>query len=151
MNERVSEIVTYLIRQILHEEAGIPTGPEIVQNLVNQGYCISEIDAAFSLIFSLPDNIKPGHPNGPLRVFNRFESVRIAPEAQNHLVSLRTRGLIKEDEFEQVVLSLLYGTDEVAGLEELRQALHEVIHDEGRAFFLEPAGPDVAQHEGLPH
>lgn len=139
MNERVIEIVSVLIRRLLRENAPVPAGPEIVEGLVREGYALSEIDAAFDLIYSVPD---PGTPSResfprPSRVFSHPEMAKISREARDHLLTLYHLRLIGENEFEQVVVQLMNSED--PGLAELSQALLEAIDDRSRAAFLQPA------------
>ncbi|HHY99305.1 MAG TPA: hypothetical protein GX509_11270, partial [Firmicutes bacterium] len=56
MNERVMEIVNLLIKLILQGGKLPESGATLVNDLLARGYNAAEIDAAFNLVFSLPED-----------------------------------------------------------------------------------------------
>jgi len=110
MNERVVEILVYLMSQIREKNGGIEGIDGMSKELLNQGYTENEINTAFSWLF---EKIRMDQEeifgesfnelrNG-FRVLHEAEKLVIHPEAQGYLIQLKELGIISQSDMEQII------------------------------------------------
>ena len=139
--ERVMEILNLVLQKIITEEKKYDE-QEIISNLLARGYQMSEIDAAFELIFSVPDMFKvskkseqqkkdEGH-----RVFSLLEQVKISYPVQEQLLRFQNQGLIWDSEMEMLLLEAAIADEVEIGLKDLNGLLIKVIKDENRLMMM---------------
>lgn len=110
MNERVVEILVYLMSQIRENNGGTEGIDGMSKELLNQGYTENEINAAFSWLFEKiqmdQKEILSESSNGlhnSFRVLHEAEKLVIRPEAQGYLIQLKELGIITESDMEQII------------------------------------------------
>lgn len=127
MNERVVEILVYIMKEIHSTENGIGKLDLLSEELVLKGYTENEISSAFSWFFDkikdsfdeLVKNTGPTLPNS-FRVLHEVEKMIIVPEAHGYLIQLKELGIVDETEMEQMIeRALMLGTSRVA-LEDMK-------------------------------
>lgn len=110
MNERVIEILVYIMSEIRNRRSGIGRLEALSQDLLEQGYSESEISSAFAWLFErmdqdlerLDDDFELiGQPT--FRILHEAERKVIRPEAYGYLLQLHDLGIIDEAEMEEVI------------------------------------------------
>ena len=121
MNERVVEILVYIMSEIRNRRAGVGRLEALSQDLLEQGYSESEISSAFAWLFERLDQDLEridedfggvGHPT--FRILHEAERMVIEPDAYGYLVQLHELGIIDEAEMEAVIdRAMMLGTNTV--------------------------------------
>lgn len=122
MNERVAEIISYIINEIQSAESGIEKLDQLSTDLFDKGYSKDDISYALSWLFdkisiNLDDVINPPQKSLPrsFRILHDVERLIISPRAYGYLIQLRELGLIDGMEMEQIIeKSLMIGTSTVS-------------------------------------
>jgi Protein of unknown function (DUF494). len=144
--ERVIEIVSYIMKQVLFQGENICSERDLVDALVRQGFRPDEIEQAFKLLYSLPSalktnieeltelsNIEEGH-----RIFSPMEQKKLTMNCQDEILRLFNCSLLTLNELEQVLAEALQMETNEVGLKELEQILYKVITDEERLLMILP-------------
>jgi len=121
MNERVVEILVYIMKEIKTTEHGVGKLDLLSEELSQKGYTENEISSAFSWLFdkikdSFDELVKNTGPTLPssFRVLHEVEKMIIVPEAHGYLIQLQALGLLDETETEQMLeRALMLGTSRV--------------------------------------
>lgn len=126
MNERVVEILIYLMQEIRQNRKRVEQIDGISQDLLRQGYTENEINAAFSWLFErikseteeLVLNDEPGGQS--FRVLNDIEKLVITPEAYGYIIQLRQLRLIEQTDMEQIIeRAIMLGANSI-GIEDVK-------------------------------
>jgi uncharacterized protein Smg (DUF494 family) len=144
--ERVIEIVSYIMKQVLFQGDNICSERDLVDALVQQGFRPEEIDQAFKLLYSLPNALKSdigelselsdlveGH-----RIFSPAEQKKLSVNCQGEILRLVNSSLLTLNELEKVLAEALQAETNEVGLKDLEQILHKVIVDEERLLMIIP-------------
>ncbi|MBN1349139.1 DUF494 family protein [candidate division KSB1 bacterium] len=134
MNERVVEIINYIINEIQSSESNLQKLDQLSAELTHQGYSEDEISSAFSWLFdkikiNIDDLISPPKNTLPhaFRVLHDVERLIISPRAYGYLIQLRELGLISAMELEQIIeKALMIGTSTVS-LEDVKAIVASLI------------------------
>jgi uncharacterized protein Smg (DUF494 family) len=103
MNERIIDIILYLVTQIRQET---PIEQIDIKRLVSDGYTDAEIGAAFSW---LADRTEYGHydrlmrPRTTFRVLHESERMLFRQDAYGYMLQLLEIGLLSDIEFEVII------------------------------------------------
>jgi uncharacterized protein Smg (DUF494 family) len=119
-------------------------GIDMVQDLIEQGYQMDDIDAAFQFILNLPEILKEKMQKrdvvdchgDAIRVFSPQERAKLREDAQEWLLRLYGAKLLTADEFEAILTEVDVLELEEVGVRELKWILSQVVEDEGRAILL---------------
>ncbi|GBD92827.1 hypothetical protein BMS3Abin05_00402 [bacterium BMS3Abin05] len=110
MNERVVEILVYLMSQIRADNDKIDRIDGMSKELRNQGYTENEINTAFSWLFEKIQTNQEEIFDEPqfelrhgFRVLHEAEKVVIHPEAHGYLIQLKELGIITQSDMEQII------------------------------------------------
>jgi len=144
--ERVIEIVSFIMKQVLFQGENICSERDLVDALVQQGFQPEEIERAFKLLYSLPTTLKSdieelaelsdleeGH-----RIFSPTEQKKITVTCQGEILRLFNSSLLSLNELEKVLAEALQMDTSEVGLKELEQILYKVIADEERLLMIIP-------------
>jgi uncharacterized protein Smg (DUF494 family) len=142
MVDRVIKIANYVMKQVLFQGENSVSERNLVAALVQLGYNPNEIEAAFKLLYSIPDTLKADDvdisslsTNGH-RIFSQVELRKISVPCQGEIIRLVNMGLITPDEVEKVLAEALKLETYEVGLKELELILHKVITDEERLLMI---------------
>jgi uncharacterized protein Smg (DUF494 family) len=122
MNERIIDIILYLVTQIRQET---PIELVDVNHLCADGYTPAEIGAAYSWLVdraTFGDAVVPNDSSTSFRVLHESERKLFRPEAHGYLLQLLAIGLVNRSELDTVInraqMAGLYGleTEEVKTL-----------------------------------
>lgn len=126
MNERVVEILIYLMQEIRQNRKRVEQIDGISQDLLRQGYTENEINAAFSWLFErikseTEELILNDEPGGQaFRVLNDIEKLVITPEAHGYIIQLRQLRLIGQTDMEQIIeRAIMLGANSI-GVEDVK-------------------------------
>ncbi len=143
--DRIMEIVSFLLKQILETPDNARCQGRLVKGLEERGYRRSEIDAAIELVLAVPEIISStGDPDLArstrlgTRVFSLTEQNKLGVAVRGRLLQYRSLGLLSESECEEVLLQLLLAESPEAGLADLYSAILKVVGDEERLMLLLP-------------
>lgn len=151
MNENVIEIVSYLVKRIMHNEDVIENEEQLVENLVNQGYEIADIDMAFELIFSsniydeeneVKDNNHKFELKRSQRILDVRERFKLSIPVQGALLRLTNLGLISDDELEEVLEKTVHIKKKELGLKSLWNLLRKVVDEPTRLSVIIENSPE---------
>ncbi|QTL98436.1 DUF494 family protein [Iocasia frigidifontis] len=141
MNEDVMEIIGLLIRMMLKDENHFIKEEEIIQNLLEEGYDIQDIDEAFELIYhgteiideeknKLDESNRDSFYN---RVFSQSERMYLSFELQGLIKRMLFLNLLTPGESEEIIIRVIQ--DSYPGYlttGQLWDILEEVIEDQGK-------------------
>lgn len=110
MNERVVEILVYIMNEIQGEAAAPGHMEMISRDLRQRGYTENEISSAFSWLYEhrqyqneeMVRHTGPTLP-GTFRVLHDLERLVIAPEAYGYLLQLKHLEILNDAQIEQVI------------------------------------------------
>ncbi len=122
MNERVVEILVYLMSQIRENSGAIERIDGMSKELLNQGYTENEINAAFSWLFEkiqMDQEKVFGESQSSIqsafRVLHEAEKIVIRPEAHGYLIQLKELGIISQSDMEQAIeRAMMLGVNDVS-------------------------------------
>ncbi|MGE5528281.1 MAG: DUF494 family protein [Patescibacteria group bacterium] len=143
--ERIMEIVGFLLRKIIESPEEARLERHLVEGLEERGYRRSEIDAAMELIFAVPEIISsafsraiPDAPGRTVRVFSPLEERRLSISLRGRLLEYRALGLLSASEWEEVLMQLVFSEAREMNLADLEPALRKVVNDEERLQLISP-------------
>jgi len=105
MQERIYEILTFLLKKILSKEKQEINQKLITQDLVDKGFKIDEIQEAFKILtntkhlYMKEENL----PHKSFRVFNDYEEFRLSLDAQGALILLEQFGIVTPYQLEEII------------------------------------------------
>jgi uncharacterized protein Smg (DUF494 family) len=110
MNERVVEILVYIMSEI-HGTKQVTTKLDVLsRDLLQRGYTENEISSAFSWLFDryradFEELIRNTGPllNNSFRILHDLERMIITPAAHGYLLQLRALGILDDGEIEQII------------------------------------------------
>jgi len=110
MNERVVEILVYIMSEMRGEKAALDHLEIISRDLQQRGYTENEISSAFSWLYERYQNENEelvrhtgATLQGSFRVLHDFESIAITPEGHGYLLQLKHLGILNDAEVELVI------------------------------------------------
>lgn len=124
MNERVVEILAYIMTEIRGQNSNPDKLELISRDLLSRGYSQHEISFAFSWLFERYRgeseevfNISPAS-RGSFRVLHELEKAVITPEAYGYLLQLKQLRLMNDAEIENVIeRAMMAGVAQIAAAE----------------------------------
>ena len=157
MNERVVEILIYLMTEIHENHGGMEQIDGISNDLKQQGYTENEINAAFSWLFerikSDTDQIFKYEKNIQLdshRVLHDIEKIVITPKAYGYILQLHHLNLLDGSEVEQVIeRAMMLGTS-LVNIDDIRSIVASIFFnsDNPKHNFL---GKSILDTDGMIH
>lgn len=132
MQEKIIEIIVYLIREIQHDKR---LGEIDLHVLAEDGYTENEISTAFSWLF---DKIQLGesiladeHRSSPHshRILHDIERSIITADAHGYLIQLRELGLLGDMEVEQAIDRIMMAGFASVGLPEMKSVVASILFD----------------------
>ncbi|MCG3119161.1 MAG: Protein Smg [bacterium] len=110
MNERVVEILVYIMNEMRGERTALNHLEVISRDLQQRGYTENEISSAFSWLYERYQNeneelVRHTGPTlpGSFRVLHDMERIVIAPAGYGYLLQLKHLGILDDAEVEQVI------------------------------------------------
>ena len=110
MNERVVEILVYIISEIRDKKQAAAKLDVLSHDLLQRGYTENEISSAFTWLFDrykvdFEELLRHRDPasNHSFRILHDLERMVISPAAQGHLLQLRALGLLDDADIEGVI------------------------------------------------
>ena len=110
MNERVVEILVYIMNEIRDDKQAATKLDLLSRDLLQRGYTENEISSAFSWLFDrykadFEELIRNDGPSidGSFRILHDLERMVITPSAHGYLLQLRALGIVDDAEIEQII------------------------------------------------
>ncbi|MBN2427339.1 MAG: DUF494 family protein [Deltaproteobacteria bacterium] len=128
MRDRVLAIVN-IIAQYVYEKRDLSGDGNIIQELLDTGFNLEEINAAFHWIENLSDdNLKNGGEDSETReestrVFTSEEKRTLSLEAQGLLMKMRTMGMLTCDEMEEIIGQVVSVEEDGISFQELKAVI----------------------------
>ena len=125
MRDRVLAIVN-IIAQYVFEKRDLLSDANIIQELLDTGFDLEEINAAFHWIENLSvDNVKHNDEEsetreGSTRVFTPEEKRTLSVEAQGLLMKMRAMGMLSCDEMEEIIGQVMSVEEDSISFQELK-------------------------------
>ena len=112
MKNRVRKILSYVAERVLTAPVSAQDVEGIVSELIEDGYSLQEINAAFSLIFFLPEFLLVNLPESfsstnAMRVLSWAERNKLEIDAQGYLWQLLNNDLLTPRELEDLLHSVM--------------------------------------------
>lgn len=141
MNEEVIEIISLLIKRMLNDEELVLEEEELIQELIDEGYDIKDIDKAFELIYNDTDiieaeNIETDNLEN-LKYYNRIftmaEKMYLPLNIQGLLIKLISSNLLSNKENEEIIIKAIKNSY-VGGISPINlwNIVEEVVSDESK-------------------
>ena len=134
MNERVVEILMFIMNHIKSSDQDMSELELLSQDLLERGYSQNEISSAFSWLF---ERINSGFEellratdvdtSSSFRVLHELEQMIIKPEAFGYLLQMRELKLLDQFDFEQVIERALTSGSGKVGIEEIKSVVASVL------------------------
>ncbi|WP_305041958.1 DUF494 family protein [Geoalkalibacter sp.] len=124
MRDRVLAIVSIITQFIMEQNDLLHHEDQVVQELLDIGYGIDEIDAAFSWMEN--QTLDVAEPSLPClgvasqRIFTTRENLVLSREARGFLVRLRTLGILDNPMEEEIIERAMHEAEEEVGLDEIK-------------------------------
>lgn len=156
MNERVVEILIYLMQEIRHKRGGIEQMDGISKDLIRKGYTENEINAAFSWLFERFKSdteeifVSQEADINSYRMLSDIEKLVISSEAFGYLIQLRQLRLIEQSEMEQIIeRSMMLGVSTI-GVEEIKTVVASLFFNSEDSEML-PLGKSLLDPDSMIH
>ncbi len=120
MQERILEIIVYLLNELQQERKGLDK-IDLTRDLLVNGYTEGEVNLAFSWIFNHLKSTPQSRINSDIDYtdqfddYPEFERLIISPDAYGFLLKLIQLGVIKENDIEMFIeRAIAYGKDDIS-------------------------------------
>jgi uncharacterized protein Smg (DUF494 family) len=152
MNNSVVEIISLLIQRMLNDNEQVVDEEETVQELIELGYKIQDIDQAFELIYNTTDIIEaekiPLENQQVVTPYNRIFSVGerlfLPLKMQGLIRKLMNLNLLTPEENEQVIMMALQTSyNGSVATSDFWDILEEVILDENKLGLISAEIPEL--------
>jgi len=157
MNERVMEILVYLMSEIQNKRGATDQIDSISQDLINKGYTENEINIAFSWLFekikSETEEVLENTevvPEEAFRILHDTEKVVISPKAYGYLLQLKSLGLIDAVAMEQVIERVTMLGGNTIGENEIKSIVATLLFSSGDNH-LQVLGKTMLDKDSLIH
>ncbi len=156
MNERVVEILIYLMHEIRQKRGNIELMDGISKDLIGKGYTENEINAAFSWLFerfkSDTEDILVNEEAdvNSYRMLSDIERLVVSSEAFGYLIQLRQLRLIEQSEMEQIIeRAMMLGVSSI-GTEEIKTVVAALFFNSDDSEML-PLGKSILDPDSMIH
>ncbi len=156
MNERVVEILIYLMHEIRQKRGNIELMDGISKDLIGKGYTENEINAAFSWLFerfkSDTEDILVNEEAdvNSYRMLSDIEKLVVSSEAFGYLIQLRQLRLIEQSEMEQIIeRAMMLGVSSI-GTEEIKTVVAALFFNSDDSDML-PLGKSILDPDSMIH
>lgn len=154
MNERVVEILVFIMNQIRGNKANLSKLELISEDLLNKGYSQNEISSAFSWLFErirnnfeeILKNTEECHEFS-FRILHDLETMIISPEGYGYLLQLKELGIFDDLDIEQAIeRAMLLGTGAI-DTEEMKAIAAYILAQQSSggngSYFVDNSSPLV--------
>ncbi|NLV91215.1 MAG: DUF494 domain-containing protein [Firmicutes bacterium] len=150
MKNRVRKILSYVAERVLTAPVSAQDVEGIVSELIEDGYSLQEINAAFSLIFSLPEFLLVNLPESfsstnAMRVLSWAERNKLEIDAQGYLWQLLNNDLLTPRELEDLLHSVMELETDSVTVAELMWLFPRVLSDRMKSSLL--TGRTLSSHK----
>ncbi len=154
MNTDVFEIISQLIKELLHKDEVINNEKKLINSLQEKGYNLTDINQAFEFIFSssqveeefeaesINDLAANRQEEIGNRVFNLREKFKFNLYVQGIIIKLSALNLITREELEKVIAKSLRARTEVLDTLEFWKLLKGTIDDDFRLSVIATKIPE---------
>ena len=156
MNERVVEILIYLMHEIRQKRGNIELMDGISKDLIGKGYTENEINAAFSWLFerfkSDSEDILVNEEAdvNSYRMLSDIERLVVSSKAFGYLIQLRQLRLIEQSEMEQIIeRAMMLGVSSI-GIEEIKTVVAALFLNSDDSEML-PLGRSMLDPDSMIH
>ena len=157
MNERLVEILIFLMQEIQHNRKGMDQLDGLSKELREQGYTENEINAAFSWLFERIEAQKDdvflkdqGAGEGSFRVLHEVEKMVLSPKAYGYILQLRELGLITQAEMEQIIeRAMMLGVPQI-DIEDVKSIVASIFFN-GEDSDFQQLGKSILDTDGIVH
>ena len=157
MNERVVEILIYLMTEIHENQEGMEQIDGISNDLKQQGYTENEINTAFSWlferiksdteqIFKYEKNIKVNS----FRALHDIEKIVITPKAYGYILQLQHLNLLDGSDVEQVIERAMMLGSSLVNIDDIKSIVASIFFNSdnpGHNFL----GKSILDTDGMIH
>ena len=150
MKNRVRKILSYVAERVLTAPVSAQDVEGIVSELIEDGYSLQEINAAFSLIFFLPEFLLVNLPESfsstnAMRVLSWAERNKLEIDAQGYLWQLLNNDLLTPRELEDLLHSVMELETDSVTVAELMWLFPRVLSDRMKSSLL--TGRTLSSHK----
>jgi len=125
MQERIIEIIIYLLEEFRHQQSA-DNYHDLSNELISRGYTENEINFAFTWVFNHIQGKNTGsqdqfeYAESSSRVLHDVERLIITPEAYGYLLQLKHLSLISDYELENIIERVISQGSSTVTLEEIK-------------------------------
>ncbi|MCH8125444.1 DUF494 family protein [candidate division KSB1 bacterium] len=156
MNERVVEILIYLMHEIRQKRGNIELMDGISKDLIGKGYTENEINAAFSWLFerfkSDSEDILVNEEAdvNSYRMLSDIERLVVSSKAFGYLIQLRQLRLIEQSQMEQIIERVMMLGVSSIGIEEIKTVVAALFLNSDNSEML-PLGKSMLDPDSMIH
>ncbi len=153
MNERVVEILVYIMNHIRNKKGNLNQLEVLSQDLLNKGYTENEISSAFTWLMEkigggFDEILKQTSPvsSFSFRVLHDLEQMIISPEAYGYLIQMKELGLLDDFDVEQVIeRAVMLGSSQI-DIWAIKAIIASVLFQDqsfGQGFYTDDENPTI--------
>ena len=156
MNERVVEILIYLMHEIRQKRGNIELMDGISKDLIGKGYTENEINAAFSWLFERFKSdsedilINEEADVNSYRMLSDIERLVVSSKAFGYLIQLRQLRLIEQSQMEQIIERVMMLGVSSIGIEEIKTVVAALFLNSDNSEML-PLGKSMLDPDSMIH
>lgn len=134
MNERVVEILVFIMNHIRGDKSNLNNLELLSQDLLSKGYSQNEISSAFSWLFErirnnfeeIVKNEGPGNAYA-FRVLHELEAMMLTPAAHGYLLQLKELEILDEFDMEQAIERAMLMGNATIDLAEVKEIVASIL------------------------
>ena len=156
MNERVVEILIYLMHEIRQKRGNIELMDGISKDLIGKGYTENEINAAFSWLFERFKSdsgdilVNEEADVNSYRMLSDIERLVVSSKAFGYLIQLRQLRLIEQSQMEQIIERVMMLGVSSIGIEEIKTVVAALFLNSDNSEML-PLGKSMLDPDSMIH
>lgn len=156
MEDRILEIVVYLMNQLAEERGSLSTIDDMSDDLRSLGFTDKEISSAYIWLLNhfedYPESFEFHDKDNKcksLRILSDLERKVISPDGYGYLLQLRTLRLLSTEQFEMILDRCALFTTDPIDLDEIKLYASAALFDTRSADLAVPMWIDNAENEAV--
>lgn len=154
MQDRILEIVVYLMNQLAEEQGSLNSIDDMSDDLRSMGFTDKEISSAYSWLLNhfedYPESFEFRDKNkkrNSFRVLSDIERKIISPEGYGYLIQLKKLGLLTTEQFEMILDRCALFTTDPVSVGEIKMFASAAMFDTGSTDLPIPVWIDDPENE----
>ncbi len=143
--QRIVGLAMFLLKELREKRLDLTDIEDMSEELMGQGYTISEINAAFDWVYDRMEGIDPSEiifrsnsSKGSIRILHPIERAVLSSEAYGQLIEMQSLGMLSVEDIERILDRVLAIGGPVEA-SDIRTLVHAYLFEEGTPVNLKNA------------